>query len=340
MMARRWVRRAMSDSIVSSADQAQGHSTNFETLSHYLSLIRFSHTIFALPFALLATAWAFVVPLPDSLSAPSDSPVFLSFRWQSLVGILLCMVSARSFAMAVNRYLDRKWDAENPRTANRHLPAGILQPLGVVRFSAACAICFVVSCCLFLPNMLPLVLSAPVLAFLGGYSLAKRFTFLAHFWLGTALMLAPICAWIALRGEFVLQTPGDLLPSLVLGVVVMLWVSGFDIIYACQDADFDQRAGLFSVPAMFGIKNALWLACLCHAAMWAIAMWMSFAFPWLSLGWIFRGMLLVVGILLMVEHSVVSEKSLARVQLAFFQLNSIISILFLVFGTLDAWWQT
>ena len=307
---------------------------------HYLELIRFSHTIFALPFAMLATAWAFVVPLPiksGKLLADGTSR-YLTFRWQSLLGIVLCMVAARSFAMAMNRYLDRKWDGENPRTANRHLPAKILSPPNVAWFSVGCGIIFVASCLLFLPNALPIFWSVPVLAFLAGYSLAKRFTYLVHFWLGTALMLAPVCAWIALRGEFVQFEPFDLIPAILLGVVVFLWVSGFDIIYACQDTDYDRGAGLFSIPAKIGTKNALRVAAACHAAMWSVAMWMSFCLPALSLGWLFRGMLVVIAVLLVVEHSVVSEKSLDRIQLAFFQLNSVISVLFLVVGIIDACW--
>ena len=310
------------------------------TATHYMELIRFSHTIFALPFALLSTAWAFVVPLPslDGELLTRGSPSYLSFRWQSLLGIVLCMIAARSFAMAMNRYLDCKWDGENPRTANRHLPAKILTPASVVWFSTGCAIAFVAACSLFLPNVLPLVLCIPVLLFLAGYSLAKRFTHLVHFWLGIALMLAPVCAWIALRGAYVQAHPSDLIPAIFLGFVVFLWVSGFDIIYACQDADYDRKAGLFSIPSKLGVKNALRVAAACHLLMWCAAMWMSFCLPSLSLGWLFRGMLVLVAILLIIEHRVVSERSLARVQLAFFQLNSIISVLFLVVGITDAYW--
>jgi len=300
------------------------------TSTHFMSLIRFSHTIFALPFALLATAWAYTVPLRDSSS-------YLTFQWRSLIGIILCMVTARSFAMAMNRLLDERWDGENPRTASRHLPAKVLSRASVVWFSVGCVMAFVLSCCLFLPNRLPLYLSLPVLAFLAGYSLAKRFTNLVHFWLGIALMLAPICAWIALRGESVQNNPMDILPAVSLGCVVLLWVSGFDIIYSCQDVDYDRKAGLFSVPAWLGVRNALKVAATCHAAMWCVALAISFGLPELSLGWLFRAALIVVGLLLIYEHSVISDKNLTRMQLAFFQLNSIISILFLFVGTLDAY---
>ena len=309
------------------------------TASHYMQLIRFSHTLFALPFALLATSWAFIIPLPGKDLETNSSQTYLTFRWQSLVGILLCMITARSFAMAINRLLDHRWDGENPRTASRHLPAKLLTRSGVAWFSVSCAAAFVLSCSLFLPNTLPLILSLPLLGFLGGYSLAKRFTSLVHFWLGIALMLAPICVWIALRGEAVQMNPKDILPALTLGLVVFLWVSGFDIIYACQDTEFDRRAGLFSIPAWLGVKNALRVAAACHAGMWCIALLLTFLFPALSLGIHFRAALVVVGILLIYEHSVISEKNLTRMQLAFFQLNSIISVLFLIVGTIDSYWR-
>lgn len=309
----------------------------FDNLKHYLELIRFSHTIFALPFALLATIWALLVP--SFAIGNETTQTAVTVRWQALVGIVLCMVTARSFAMAMNRLLDHKWDGQNPRTASRHLPANILSSASVAWFSAACAVAFVASCTLFLPNTLPLMLSVPVLAFLALYSLAKRFTYLVHFWLGVALMLAPICAWIALRGEWVLARPSDILPAVFLGSVVLFWVAGFDIIYACQDAEFDRKSNLFSIPARFGVRGALRIAAGCHALMWLIALSMTFFLPELSLGWAFRGMLGIVAVLLIIEHRVVSEHSLAKIQLAFFQLNSIISVLFLVVGSLDAFWK-
>ena len=204
------------------------------TIQHFLSLIRFSHTLFALPFALLAAAMSWRLQ---------------TFRWQELLGILLCMVAARSAAMAFNRLADRRLDAENPRTARRHLPAGVLSVAQVAALTAACGFAFIASTLLFLPNRLPLYLSVPVLVFLCGYSYAKRFTSYSHFWLGTALALSPVAAWIAIRGEVVLQHPGDLAPAFVLGGAVLTWVAGFDMIYACQDFQFDRQRGLHSVPA-------------------------------------------------------------------------------------------
>src|SRR3989304_886032 len=239
-------------------------------LRHFLELIRFSHTIFALPFALLAAVMAWRI-----------SP----FRWQELVGILLAMVTARSFAMAANRLADRRLDAENPRTAGRHLPARILSVGQVTAFAVACAFSFVASTLLFLPNRLPLYLSVPVLAFLAGYSYAKRFTALAHFWLGTALALSPVAAWIAIRGGVVLAHPADLLPALVLGAAVLTWVAGFDVIYACQDYDADTRAGLHSVPVRLGIAAALRLAAACHVATIALLACLPLGYP--PLGWVY-----------------------------------------------------
>lgn len=301
----------------------------------FFELIRFSHTIFALPFALLATVWAYLVPLPATEAASAES--YLRFRWQDLVGILICMVSARSFAMAVNRLFDHDVDAENPRTAKRHLPAGELTRTSVTLFIVGCAALFIAGCALFLPNYWPLILCLPVLCFLAGYSLTKRFTRFAHFWLGAALMLAPICAWIALRGNLLISHPSDLAPPIWLAAVVMFWVSGFDIIYACQDQEYDAQAGLFSIPAKIGVRKALRVAKLCHLFMWIVAFAMTFAVPQLSLGWLFWIALAAVGLLLAWEHSVVSEKSLERVNFAFFQLNSVVSLVFLFAGSLDAW---
>jgi 4-hydroxybenzoate polyprenyltransferase len=303
-----------------------------ERIRRYSELIRFSHTIFALPFALLASWWAWVLPSPIE-----GNPIV--FRVRDLVGILLCMVAARSFAMATNRLLDEKYDAENPRTAGRHLPAGLLGRAEVGLFIVFCAVAFIASTLFFLPNWIPLICSVPVLLFLAGYSLGKRFTWLVHLWLGVALMLAPICAWIAIRGSVVSEQWTDLLPAVALGTCVCLWVTGFDILYACQDFGFDRSRGLHSVPARFGIRGGLNIAKFLHLAMFVLAFGLAFWFPQLSLGWIYRLTLGGIGILLIWEHSSVSENSLDRMQLAFFQLNAVISVLFLVAGGIDAWFR-
>jgi 4-hydroxybenzoate polyprenyltransferase len=301
-----------------------------ERIRRYGELIRFSHTIFALPFALLASWWAWLLPSPVD-----GNPIV--FRIQDLAGILLCMVAARSFAMATNRLLDEQFDAANPRTAGRHLPAGLLGRAEVGFFILFCAAAFIASTLLFLPNRIPLFSSIPVLLFLAGYSLGKRFTWLVHLWLGVALMLAPICAWVAIRGNVVSEQWTDLLPAVALGTCVCLWVTGFDILYACQDFGFDRSRGLYSIPARFGVRGGLNIAKVLHLAMFVLAVGLAFWFPQLSLGWIYRLTLVGIGILLVWEHSSVSENSLDRMQLAFFQLNAVISVLFLVAGGVDAW---
>lgn len=284
------------------------------SVRHFLELIRFSHTIFALPFALLAAviAWS----QPGSV-----------FRWRDLVGILVCMVTARSAAMAFNRLVDRKIDAGNPRTARRHIPAGLLSVKAVWIFTVGMSIVFVASTTLFFPKQWPLRLSVPVLLFLLGYSLSKRFTSFCHYWLSTALMLSPIAAWIAVRDEF------SVIPAALAGVI-FFWVGGFDILYACQDADFDRSQKLNSIPAKYGIRSALRIAFVSHLltiamllVLWKIA----------GLGWIFLAGIILISLLLLYEHSLVRPDDLTRVNIAFFNVNAIISFGILVLGCLDLW---
>lgn len=277
-----------------------------------LELIRFSHTVFALPFALLAAVLAW-----------RDAP----FEWRHLLGILLCMVFARSAAMAFNRLVDRRYDAANPRTAGRHLPAGSLSLRVVWTFTVVCCLGFVASTTLFLPNWLPLALALPVLAFLLGYSFAKRWTSLCHYWLSAALMLSPLAAWIAVRADL------DWPPAL-LAATVFFWVGGFDILYACQDAEFDRQAGLFSLPARVGIPAALRIALLSHGLtiVSLVALW-YFA----GLGLLFLGGVLVVALLLVYEHSLVRPDDLSRVNVAFFRVNAVISLGLVAVGALDVW---
>jgi 4-hydroxybenzoate polyprenyltransferase len=243
------------------------------------------------------------------------------------------MITARSFAMAFNRLADRHIDASNPRTAGRHLPAGILSVPQVTAFAILCAIGFVASTLLFLPNRLPLFLSIPVLAFLAEYSFTKRFTALAHFWLGAALALSPVAAWIAIRGETVLANPADLLPAIVLGGAVLTWVAGFDIIYACQDYDVDVAAGHHSIPARLGIPNSLRLAALCHLLTVVALACLPLVYPLFGvLYWAATG---AVAALLIYEHALVRPNDLSRVNAAFFNVNAIISIGLFLVGSLD-----
>ena len=213
----------------------------FRRLRHLLEMIRFSHTLFALPFALLAAAMAWAERARARRRCRSAGSI--------CVGILVCMVTARSAAMAFNRLADRQIDALNPRTKMRHLPSGVLSVGGVWAFTVLCSLGFVLGTLLFLPNWIPLAASLPVLLFLFGYSYAKRFTLLSHVWLGIALALAPSAAWVVLRAEMAW-------PPLVLSTAVALWVAGFDMIYACQDYAFDVSMRLHSVPARLGVAAA------------------------------------------------------------------------------------
>jgi 4-hydroxybenzoate polyprenyltransferase len=308
------------------AEAAPALSAGFWTrLRHILEMIRFSHTLFALPFALLAAEMAW------NATARSDRPV--AWRWQELLGVLLCMVTARSAAMAFNRIADWRHDAANPRTRGRHIPRGVLSVASVAAFAAVNAAGFVAATALFWPNWLPLALSLPVLLFLLGYSLTKRFTALAHFWLGAALMLAPLAAWIAIRGSQVLARGADLLPALVLGGAVMLWTAGFDILYACQDADFDRGAGLHSIPARWGIAGSLRLAALCHAGMLLLLAALPWVYPYF--GWIYGAGVAAVALLLIYEHCLVRPDDLTRVNQAFFHVNAVVSLGLFAVGSLD-----
>ena len=245
------------------------------------------------------------------------------------------MVTARSAAMAFNRIADRKIDAGNPRTEKRHLPAGVLTLSSVITFAAANSLAFVAATLLFLPNWLPIALSVPVLLFLLGYSYTKRFTSLAHFWLGVALMLAPISAWIAIRGEVLLQNPMDILPAALLGLAVMLWVGGFDIIYACQDVEFDRDAKLRSIPVKLGVVGALRLAAICHGAMVIVLALLPLVASPLQLGWIYWMGIAAVAVLLVWEHLLVRPDDLTRVNIAFFNINAVVSIGLFCVVTLD-----
>jgi 4-hydroxybenzoate polyprenyltransferase len=289
------------------------------TIRRLLELIRFSHTLFALPFALLAAAMAW------SANLRSEPPV--PFRWQELAGIVVCMVCARSAAMAFNRLADRHLDALNPRTASRHLPAGVLSVASVVALMAAASAGFVVGTLLFLPhNPLPLYASGPVLLFLFAYSYTKRFTALSHFWLGAALMLAPVAAWVAIRAAL------DW-PPLVLGAAVLFWVAGFDMIYACQDTAFDIAMRLHSVPARLGVRAALRLAALCHLGMVVLLAVLPLVYD--GLGTIYLAGIVAIAALLVYEHAIVRPDDLSRVNRAFFHVNAVVSVGLFVVGSID-----
>jgi 4-hydroxybenzoate polyprenyltransferase len=279
-------------------------------LNKWLSFVRFSHTAFALPFALAAMA----IAARNNRGWPG---------WRTLGLILAAMVCARTCAMAFNRIVDRKFDALNPRTAGRHLPTGQISLLSAVTLCVLCGAGLVgVS---YLLNPLCFYLSPVALIVICFYSLTKRFTDYTHVYLGLALALAPIGAWLAVKGMNV--SVWEIVQMVLLAVVVVLWLVGFDIIYALQDYDFDRTHGLHSLVVAWGPKNALQAAFLAHMIMCglllAFGLICKFRVAYL-VGW-----LLIVGCLAL-EHWIARRRSLNWINLAFFRLNAVISIIFLV----------
>ena len=282
-------------------------------LSLFARDIKLSHTIFALPWAVLATFLA-----AGGLPRPS-----------LLLLILGCMVTARTVDMAANRLLDARLDALNPRTAGRALPNGALSPRFYALILAACSAAFVLltwGFWLLASNPWPLILSIPVLLFISAYPLLKRFTRLCHYYLGAALALAPVCAYLAIAGRL------DW-PPLIMAAAVLLWTAGFDIIYACQDYQSDRETGVFSVPAKIGIAPALWVARLTHAACAALLITLGLVAPELSVIY-FIGASAAIALLL-VEHLLVRANDLSKVGLAFFTINGVISVLVGALGVID-----
>jgi 4-hydroxybenzoate polyprenyltransferase len=288
-------------------------------LRRLLELIRFSHTVFALPFALLSASMAWAANMHERPPIP--------FRWIELAGILVCMVFARSAAMSFNRLADRKLDALNPRTKMRHLPTGVLSVRSVVAFTIVCSLGFIGGTLLFLPrNPVPIAASVPVLLFLFGYSYAKRFTSLAHFWLGVSLMLAPMAAWAAIR-------PVPSWTPVVLGAAVLLWSAGFDMIYACQDYEVDVKCHLHSAPARWGIAGALHAAAVCHFGTVVLLLLLPVFYS--GFGWIFESGAAAIGVLLIYEHWLVRPDDLRRVNQAFFNVSAVVSMGLLIVGLIQ-----
>ncbi|HSF40941.1 MAG TPA: UbiA-like polyprenyltransferase [Thermoanaerobaculia bacterium] len=269
------------------------------TLRTVLEMIKFEHTLFALPFAFLGML----------LAAEGWPP------WRTVLWIVAAMVGARSAAMGWNRLVDRRIDAANPRTAGRALPAGLVSPGAVALFIAASAALLVVAA--WQLNPLALALSPVALAILFLYSYTKRFTWASHLVLGLSLAGAPLGAWIAVRGD-IRATP------LLLASVVLLWVAGFDILYALQDEEFDRRTGLFSIPARFGVVGSLWISAALHALMLALLALLPRVYPpglgsWYWMGW--AGCLALVSY----QHWVVRPGDLSRLNAAFFTANGVLS---------------
>jgi 4-hydroxybenzoate polyprenyltransferase len=276
-----------------------------------LEMIKWEHSIFALPFALTAV-----------LLAADGRP-----SWRTLGWILAAMVAARSSAMAFNRWADAELDAANPRTKNRAIPAGLLTRQFVLGFTLLAAGVFVLAAAEL--NWLALKLSPLVLAVLWGYSYLKRVTRWSHLGLGLALGLAPAAAWIAVRGSLDARI-------LVLSAAVTLWAGGFDVLYACQDFEHDRAAGLHSLPQAMGIPAAFWTARAMHLAMFGLLIWFGALFHFHRIGWMGIG---AVGLLLAYEHSLVSPRDLRRLNAAFFTMNGVIAMVFLGFVAGDLWLQ-
>ena len=277
-----------------------------QRIKDYLSLIKFSHTVFALPFALIGFSLAVIYEQ-------------YHFEWHLLIKMLLCMVFARTAAMGFNRYLDRDIDILNPRTAKREIPAGVIQPKNALWFVIANCILFVVTC--YFINTLVFYLSFVALFVILFYSYTKRFTALCHLVLGIGLSLAPIGAYLVVTGAF------SWLP-VIFSVIVFTWVSGFDIIYALQDEDFDRHHKLHSIPAALGIKNALGVSTLLHIISGALVVAAGFL---ASFNWIYWMGAIIFILLLVYQHTLVKPRDLSKVNIAFMTTNGIGSIVFAVF---------
>ena len=270
-------------------------------------MIKFEHTVFALPFAIMS---AFI--------ASEGIPPLPKLGW-----ILVAMVGARSCAMAFNRLADADIDSENPRTAMRAIPAGLITKAAVWVFTLVSAGLLVIAA--WRLNPLAFALSPVALAVIMLYSYTKRFTSLSHFWLGLALSISPVGAWIAVKGQF------DWTP-IVLCCVVLLWTAGFDIIYACQDVNFDRKHGLHSIPARIGIRWALWLSSSLHV----LAVLLLIGIPLLTeLGLFYYIGVGIVVCIFIYEHAIVKPNDLSRVNLAFFTLNGTISLVLMALSITD-----
>ena len=276
----------------------------------YFSFVKFAHTIFAMPFAMigyfLGVAYAGV-----------------GFSWQTFLLVILCMVFARNAAMGFNRYADRIIDAKNPRTDMREIPSGVIKPKAVLTFVIVNAVAFVIACRLL--NLLVFCLSPVALLVVLGYSLTKKYTSLCHFVLGIGLSLAPVGAYLAVTGIF------DWLP-LMFSFVVLLWSGGFDIIYALQDEDFDIQQRLHSIPAWLGIRRALYVSAVVHVIAGALVV--TIGIFWNFGIWYTTGAAIFL-FLLLYQHLIVKRDDLSRVNAAFFTSNGIASVVFAVLTILD-----
>lgn len=288
-----------------------GISLAFNRTKTILEMIKFEHSVFALPFAYIG-----------AVMAVKDIPALDRIFW-----ITIAMVGARSFAMAVNRLVDKEIDALNPRTQNRALPRGLLRGKEVVLFTIVTFAVFILAVYQLAPltrKLWPLVVIPFII-----YPYTKRFTWGSHFILGFCLGLAPVGAWVALRNEVSLI-------SVILGLAVLFWVAGFDIIYACQDVEIDRNQELHSIPAVFGIKRALQITAVCHTLTVFLLLLVGFLY---AAGVLYFLGIVIAALLLVYENSLVSFNDLSRVNEAFFTTNGFISILTFIFTAADSWWR-
>ena len=281
-----------------------------DNLKKYLSLVKFSHTVFALPFAIIG--YTIGITEPDA-----------AFKWYTFLLVILCMVFARNAAMGFNRWADAAIDASNPRTAVRDIPAGNISKPGTLWFVIINSIAFII--CTFFFNPLCAALSIPFLLVILGYSYTKRFTSLSHFVLGFGLALAPIGAYLTVNPTW----RGTLL---YLSLIVFTWVSGFDIIYSCQDASFDKENRLHSVPSLVGIKRALQISIGLHLLSILFLVLLGLREGYSYSYWIGAS---IFAVLLIYQHSLVKENDLSKVNLAFFTTNGIGSVLFGTFYLIE-----
>lgn len=274
-----------------------------QKLKTTLAMIKFEHTLFALPFAFLG-----------AILAANGLPT-----WRQILWITIAMVGARSAAMTFNRIVDRDIDAANPRTANREIPSGKLSIGFAWAFLYVSIAIFELAS--YMLNWLTFALSPVALLFVLGYSYAKRFTAFAHMLLGVALAISPSAAWIAVRGNLFDEVP------ILLSLFVLMWTAGFDVLYACQDYEYDLKAGLRSIPARFGIKNALWISRLFHFQSFVVLLllWLVTGQAWLALAGV-----VLVGALFVYQHTLVKPNDLSRMNAAFFTTNAFVSVILLV----------
>jgi 4-hydroxybenzoate polyprenyltransferase len=276
-------------------------------VSVYLRMIKFSHSVFALPFA-----------FTSALLAASGIPDLRQIVW-----IVIAMVGARSGAMGLNRIIDRKIDSANPRTAGREIPQGAISVLAAVLLVMVSFAFFVYAA--YMLNPLCLKLSPVAILVLFIYSYTKRFTWMSHFVLGLSIAAAPLGAWIAVRGSF----DREILP---LGAAVIFWLAGFDVLYALQDVDFDRQYGLYSIPKRFGVRKSIYFSRIFHLVSFLLLMANGVIFHLGALYW--AGMLLVSGLFLH-EHSLIHDRDLSKLDIAFFNMNGYISVTVFIFTLLD-----